>query len=199
MRVLKFGGTSVADADAVRRVVAIVASERRTRPLTPRRPRGAGRRTRGGGVGARRCDGQAARGRCPGPARRRHSRAGAGGPALHAASRDPGDAGARRAWRARCPKPSTRSSPSCARLPAPSPSCTKRRPDRSTPSPPSASSPAAGSSPRRWSSAGVPATWADPRALIVDRRELHRGDAARSTRPTSRPRRTCVPRSTPAA
>ncbi len=30
MRVLKFGGTSVADADAVRRVVAIVASERRT-------------------------------------------------------------------------------------------------------------------------------------------------------------------------
>lgn len=30
MRVLKFGGTSVADVDAVRRVVAIVASERRT-------------------------------------------------------------------------------------------------------------------------------------------------------------------------
>lgn len=30
MRVLKFGGTSVADADAIRRVVAIVANERRT-------------------------------------------------------------------------------------------------------------------------------------------------------------------------
>ena len=33
MRVLKFGGTSVADADAVRRVVAIVASERRTEAI----------------------------------------------------------------------------------------------------------------------------------------------------------------------
>ena len=33
MRVLKFGGTSVADADAVRRVVAIVASERRTKAI----------------------------------------------------------------------------------------------------------------------------------------------------------------------
>ena len=30
MKVLKFGGTSVADADAIRRVVAIVADERRT-------------------------------------------------------------------------------------------------------------------------------------------------------------------------
>jgi aspartate kinase len=33
MRVLKFGGTSVADADAIRRVVAIVAEERRTKAI----------------------------------------------------------------------------------------------------------------------------------------------------------------------
>ncbi len=35
MRVLKFGGTSVADADAIRRVVAIVAEERRGEATSP--------------------------------------------------------------------------------------------------------------------------------------------------------------------
>jgi aspartate kinase len=43
MRVLKFGGTSVADADAVRRVVAIVASERRTAATSPHRAENARR------------------------------------------------------------------------------------------------------------------------------------------------------------
>ena len=46
MRVLKFGGTSVADADAIRRVVAIVANERRTTVTSPHRAENARRGSR---------------------------------------------------------------------------------------------------------------------------------------------------------
>ena len=91
MRVLKFGGTSVADADAIRRVVAIVAEERRGEAIV------------GpvvvvsalGGVTDQLLEVAALA-----QARRRRTRARAGRSALHTASRDPGLAGARRARRA---------------------------------------------------------------------------------------------------